>query len=217
MSEGGLLWLGVGASACVHTAVAAGVLLIPHAGPSKTAVIDLTRSVRLVSPSRPALERLPAAPKPKPRPEPAWPKPGPKSPEPEPRAEPLPEPAPVPFDSAASAEPGAGDGSPAGGSTEQAGITAMPRLLNLRELAAVLRRSYPRGEKSAGRQGTVVLDLELDSEGRVTSAAVAGSSGPAFDSAALEVARLLRYAPARVGRLAVASKIRQPIAFKLGS
>ncbi|MBI5624062.1 MAG: energy transducer TonB [Elusimicrobia bacterium] len=217
MSEGALLWLGMGASACVHSAVAAGVLLLPPAGPSRTVAFDLTNPVRMSAP-KPRARSAAAAPRPKPKAEPAWPAPGPAKPETAAAPEPPPEPeqASTGQASADAAQGPAASAGSAGPAEDGARFTVRPRLLNLRELAVVLRRSYPARERAAGIQGTVILDLALAEDGRVTEVKVVGSAGSAFDEAALGVAKLLRYSPAKVGRLAVACRIRQAIAFKLG-
>jgi TonB family protein len=63
---------------------------------------------------------------------------------------------------------------------------------------------YPESEKAAGRQGSVILALDVDRTGKVTAARVARSLGPAFDAAALAAVRQWRFEPARRAGAAVA-------------
>ena len=63
---------------------------------------------------------------------------------------------------------------------------------------------YPAGETAVA---AVDLELAIDSEGRVANAAVTGSGGLAFDQAALEAAKQLRFEPARRGSTAIPAVI----------
>ncbi|WP_437316349.1 TonB-dependent siderophore myxochelin receptor MxcH [Sorangium sp. So ce385] len=109
----------------------------------------------------------------------------------------------------------AGDGrdasgarAPAAGSTDSerspaAGVPAIepPRLLERVEAEA------PAEARAARREGTVVLKLLIDAEGRVTEAEVATSLGHGLDEAARAAALQFRFAPARRGGTAVAARI----------
>lgn len=94
-------------------------------------------------------------------------------------------------------------------------VTKMPRLLNLDEVRANLRRFYPEAERRAGREGSVLVHLHIGADGAVTMVEVAQSAGPAFDEAAKKVGRLMRFAPAEAGGGPVAVKVPQPMQFKL--
>jgi len=94
-------------------------------------------------------------------------------------------------------------------------LSRLPQLLNLSDLGAILKRFYPEEARAQGREGTVVLDLHIDTEGHVSSVDVAASGGADFDAAAQRVAKLLRFTPAFLGSQRVAVKMRQAIRFKL--
>jgi TonB family protein len=69
---------------------------------------------------------------------------------------------------------------------------------------------YPEGAIGAAR---VVVRLDVDAEGMVTSAEVATAPQPGFDEAALGAARRLRFAPARRGDEAIAVRIQYAFNF----
>ena len=89
------------------------------------------------------------------------------------------------------------------------------KLRNKEALAEGMRKFYPESERRAGHEGKVTLELHLDTLGRVTKADVAQSGGTAFDQAALQIAPLLDFEPARAGTRAVPVKLRQTISFQL--
>ncbi|MFA6093432.1 MAG: energy transducer TonB [Elusimicrobiota bacterium] len=90
-----------------------------------------------------------------------------------------------------------------------------PRLLNRDEMMLNLLRFYPESERRAGREGQVVLTLLIGADGSVEPGAVVKSAGADFDSAAREVAKLMRFAPAKDARGPVAVRLKQPIFFRL--
>lgn len=66
---------------------------------------------------------------------------------------------------------------------------------------------YPEAAQKEGLAAVVVLEIDIDAEGRVEGATIAEPATPAgygFDEAALEAARLLSFEPAREGAQAVA-------------
>jgi protein TonB len=102
-----------------------------------------------------------------------------------------------------------------GGSSSS--LTQIPKLLNWSDIDAILRRFYPEAAREDGREGTVVLDLHITVDGRVTAFEVVRSGGADFDAAAKKAATLLRFTPAFLGAERVGVKMRQVIQFKLGS
>jgi len=79
---------------------------------------------------------------------------------------------------------------------------------------------YPEALASQGIEGTVLLRLYVDSLGRIVndSTRVAESSGyPALDSAALQSAPELRFAPAERDGQRIAALFLQPIHFRTPS
>ena len=90
-----------------------------------------------------------------------------------------------------------------------------PKLLNRDEVLANLRKFYPERERYADHEGTVVVDIHLSAEGAITAVEVFQSASPLFDAAAIKVAHLMRYEPARTPQGPVAAKVRQTMQFKL--
>ncbi|MFA5028101.1 MAG: energy transducer TonB [Candidatus Methylomirabilota bacterium] len=104
-----------------------------------------------------------------------------------------------------------GSGPPGGGS----GLVSLPRLLNGAEVRAGMQRLFPESERAADRQGKVVLMLHIGADGRAEPGDIVQSAGPAFDAAAKEVVKLMRFEPARNSAGPVAVKIKQPVIFQL--
>jgi protein TonB len=77
--------------------------------------------------------------------------------------------------------------------------------------------SYPEGARAAGQQGTVMLFVKVDANGRVLSVRVSRSSGfPSLDERARStVAGQWSFKPAKAGGVPVASDIIIPIQFTL--
>jgi len=90
-----------------------------------------------------------------------------------------------------------------------------PQLLNLDEVLANLRKYYPERERYLGHEGTVVVDIHLSADGAITGVDVIQSAGRLFDEAAVKVAMLMKYSPARTPAGPVASKVRKTMQFKL--
>jgi protein TonB len=77
--------------------------------------------------------------------------------------------------------------------------------------------AYPEDARAAGHQGTVMLFVRVDENGRVLSVRVSGSSGfPSLDERARStVANQWAFKPAKAGGVPVASDIIIPIRFTL--
>jgi protein TonB len=196
--HGMAFWLGYGPARPAHPAVELDLTASGHVG-------------RLSAP-RPAAAPPAATPAPK-APEKEWVKPtiGQTAPVPTKPSEPeKPEPpAPAgPPGPPSSGEYGEGDGS-------IAQVTKLPMLLNLGDLSAILRRFYPEAARDERREGTVVIDLHVDTTGRVTSVDIARSASQDFDQAARRVGLLLRFSPAYKGAEKVPVRLRQAIRFNL--
>lgn len=75
---------------------------------------------------------------------------------------------------------------------------------------------YPAEAYAAGRQGRVVLEVDIDDTGRVTSVRVVESSGYApFDHSARVTIRKWKFQPARRGGNAIAYSVRVPVRFAI--
>ena len=86
-------------------------------------------------------------------------------------------------------------------------VTQMP------ELSSEIRIPYPPDSKARGIQGAVVMDILIDSKGRVRDAILI--EGPAADlnNAALKAVRGFEFKPARVEEKSVAVRIRYAYRF----
>jgi Fe(3+) dicitrate transport protein len=83
------------------------------------------------------------------------------------------------------------------------------------ELIAFVEAQYPPLALERHIEGTAVLRLTIDAEGRVTHAELVHAAGHGFDEAAQEAALAFRFRPARRGGTPVASRILYRYAFKL--
>lgn len=111
---------------------------------------------------------------------------------------------------------GANYGSPhgTGNGGSPAGIIP-PKLLNLDEVLRNLRRFYPEAERRAGKEGSVLVAIHIGVDGNVSAVDILRSAGKDFDQAAEEVAKLMKFSPARDAHGPVAVKIAQEMIFKL--
>ncbi len=198
----GAYWLGYAAPRIVHPAVELDLTMSGHVG--------MLGGGHHAAPK--AAPAPPAAPK---AAEKDWVKSTAAKPAPiaTPSASPTPAPAPEPEKPATNAN--GSDGGFGEGDGDLSSLTRLPALLNLSDLSAILRKFYPEAERDAGREGTVVVDLHVDANGRVTAVEVVRSADPAFDEAAKKAALLLRFSPAYRGAEKVPVKLRQAIKFNL--
>lgn len=90
-------------------------------------------------------------------------------------------------------------------------ITEEPEPLNDRDFKPV----YPPEAKGSGLEGVVVVELLIDSRGRVTRARVVRGAGHGFNESALAYCRRLRFRPAKANKVAVASRIEWEVRFRL--
>ena len=95
-------------------------------------------------------------------------------------------------------------------------FTVGPSLLNRDELIKAMEQSYPKELRDAGTSGTVRIQFFIDETGRVVETRLGQSSGhPMLDEAALGVARLYRFEPARNGEEKVPVWVSFPITFQV--
>ena len=95
-------------------------------------------------------------------------------------------------------------------------LDVAPRILTGTDVAELLEQNDPRVLREAGVQGTVLLWVYVDSEGRPGDCLVHSSSGyPMLDEAAEKVAAHMRFAPAQLMDKPVAVWIAQPFEFSL--
>ena len=82
-------------------------------------------------------------------------------------------------------------------------------------LQQFVEADYPADARKANLEGTVVLQLDIDAEGKVTGVTVLNPAGHGFDEAATEAAKKFRFQPALRDGKAVASRIAYRYAFTL--
>ena len=76
--------------------------------------------------------------------------------------------------------------------------------------------AYPPLSRRLREQGTVLLRVHVDADGRATEVEVKSSSGsPRLDQAALLTVRQWRFVPGRLGGQAIAAWVLVPVAFSL--
>lgn len=95
-------------------------------------------------------------------------------------------------------------------------LSVAPKLLNLDEVRCEVLSLGPLALRYAGSGGTAVLDLTVDSRGRVERVGLFRSSGrEPVDRAALRVATVMRFSPGRLGRAAVPARFTLPLALDI--
>lgn len=107
-----------------------------------------------------------------------------------------------------------------GGTGEEAGATAAAPapLTAVTTLPTVLQRAqpaYPQQLRDQGIEGQVVVELRIDTSGRVTAVKVLRGLHPLLDREALIAGRATRFAPARIGTQAVPVQIAYTFTFVL--
>lgn len=92
--------------------------------------------------------------------------------------------------------------------------TAPPRLLNAEEVLAALAERYPVDLEERGVEGRVRVWMWLNADGRVARTRMGEGSGERrLDEAALEVAEMMRFAPALHGGRPTATRVLQGFTF----
>jgi TonB family protein len=93
-------------------------------------------------------------------------------------------------------------------------LTVRPTLTNAAEVSSALMREYPAVLRDAGIGGAPVLWIHIATTGEVDDARVHESSGyEALDQAAINVARVMVFRPARNGDDVVATWVQMPVRF----
>ena len=96
-------------------------------------------------------------------------------------------------------------------------MTEMPSLINRREALEAVGRNYPKLLKDAGIGGQVNVWILIGTDGTIEKAQVQNSSGhAALDEAAVKVARVFQFSPARNQGKPVPVWISVPISFSVG-
>jgi protein TonB len=90
----------------------------------------------------------------------------------------------------------------AGGTVPAARLSALPRVVELPEIA------YPPDARRAGTEGKVTLLLRIDARGAVSGVRVLSAPSPSLAAAAEEGARRFRFTPALLDGEPVETEIR---------
>lgn len=95
-------------------------------------------------------------------------------------------------------------------------FTVAPRIVNREDVVAAMLREYPPLLRDAGVQGEARVYMHIDEQGVVTAVRLDQSSGhPALDDAAIRVAGVYRFEPARNRDKPVAAWVSFPVAFRV--
>ncbi|HEU4882819.1 MAG TPA: energy transducer TonB [Longimicrobium sp.] len=95
-------------------------------------------------------------------------------------------------------------------------VEARPSPLNVGELLAALRQSYPPALWEAGVEGTVQLSFVVGADGSLRDVRVVSATDSAFAAPTVQAVSLLRFSPAQVGGRPVAVRVEQPIVWRAG-
>jgi len=111
---------------------------------------------------------------------------------------------------------GSGSGTGAGSGSGSGDGNGDPRFLQA-SYAVCPRADYPEAAKREGHEGTIMVEVLVDEEGRPKSSRVLQSSGfPLLDRAAVDnIQRRCRFHPAKRGERRVETSIKIPIVFRL--
>ncbi|MDD5628593.1 MAG: TonB family protein [Elusimicrobia bacterium] len=170
---------------------------------------------------KPAEDKTPPKPAPEPPKEKEWVAAGANTKVVEKLPDPAPTPGGIPEGTGIAAKTGgSGEGLPYGvpNGTGDGGapLKRLPVLLNRDELLAMLRRFYPESERRAGREGKVIVSLHIGTDGLVDPVDIRDSGGAAFDAAAKQVGKRMRFSPAiGLDDNPVPVKLPQAILFRL--
>lgn len=85
------------------------------------------------------------------------------------------------------------------------------------EMRGGIRPVYPPDLRRAGIEGTVVVAFVVDANGDVRDVEVIRSTHPGFDLPSVQAIRKLKFKPGRKGGSAVATRMEQPLDFKLNN
>lgn len=125
-------------------------------------------------------------------------------------------PANTPASAVVETSPQEADGDPSGGeNSESSAPVAWGEVTRLPKVMREVKATYPLEAKKAGIAGPVVLDILVDSVGKVRDIHVVSGPGFGLNESAVEALRKFEFRPALKGANSVAVKIRYTYRFKL--
>lgn len=92
-------------------------------------------------------------------------------------------------------------------------VQTKPQVANRAAVVRALEQNYRGDLRDAGAHGTVVVRMVVETTGETSMVTVVGSTNAAFNTSASNVARAMRFSPARVGGVPVRVRIELPITF----
>ena len=103
------------------------------------------------------------------------------------------------------------------GYVEEAGFTYAPlyRVTQPPRLLQALKLDYPARAREFQKEGVVILEVDIDAQGRVLSARIIEESGWGFGEAALKAILPAVFTPAQIDATAVPVRYRIPIRFQM--
>lgn len=103
------------------------------------------------------------------------------------------------------------------GYVEEAGFTFAPlyRVTQPPRLLQPLKPTYPSRAREFQKEGIVILEVDIDLQGRVISARIIEEPGWGFGEAALKAIQNAAFSPAKIDATAVPVRYRIPIRFQM--
>jgi protein TonB len=103
------------------------------------------------------------------------------------------------------------------GYVEEDGFSFAPlyRVTELPKLLKPLSPKYPDRAREFQKEGVVIIEADIDTQGHVISARIIEESGWGFGGAALKAVQETTFSPAKIGATAVPVRYRIPIRFKM--
>jgi TonB family protein len=93
-------------------------------------------------------------------------------------------------------------------------VQTKPQVVNRSAVVRALEQNYRGDLRDEGARGTVFVRMVLETTGETSMVTVVGSTNPAFNTSASNVARAMRFSPARVNGVPVRVRIELPITFQ---
>lgn len=96
------------------------------------------------------------------------------------------------------------------------GVVEVVQIKGMDQVPVVVKQvapSYPMELRERGVQGVVMVDMLVDSTGRVVDATVARASHPVFAERAIEAAKAWTFKPAMADGRAITTRVRVPFEF----
>lgn len=134
--------------------------------------------------------------------------------QPTPKPQPLPETA-TPLLAAPTPAKAQQESTPAQTSTPALDIQPLHRLSQAPRFLQRLDPAYPEAERASGREAKLVVEVVIDTHGRVVEATIVKSGGPHFDQAVLSAIKQSLFVPGYIDGRSVVVRFQIPFRFQL--